>query len=634
MDVRDVLSFASPSPQLRRSLKPPPPPSLSERAPEDADYKRPRFSSDMPSAVPSLTHTDVSSYMGHTEEIPRVSNLTGYDIEDEEPNQPTTVGASEVDDATVRRLTLFLEKRALANQEARTKFPDQPKRFMQSEVDLQETLEEMQVIAANPNLYPILADHTRSVSLLLGLLSHENTDISLAVIDLLHELLESNGLIEAGPSRVNPLLDLLFNGQLIQLLMQNVARLDESNKDEADGVHKTLGIVENLLDVRPEMNVTMSNQGLFSWLLRRLQRRPVFDRNKLYVSELLSILLQLDEANRRHLGEVDGIDILLQQLAQYKRHDPSSPEEIELMHNMFDCLCSALMLPENKDRFLKGEGIQLMNLMLREKHMSRDSALRVLDYALCVVNSASAPAQPQPDTQDPEGPQKPGSTSSDPLAVVIANCSKFVDVLGLRTIFPLFMHSPRERVAKSKVPTKAREKPKSLGGPTAAEMEEHVINIIGALLRHCPSAQKNRVLAKFVESDHEKVDRLIELHLQYFDRVKATDNRIRAMKEDQPRWVGYTPEEIEDELMLERLGGGLLPLQILDIIILEVCVNGAPTIMDRVLQLLKMRAMSPRAILQIVQDHLETLGDAASAVADHEKNRLSELIRLFNSRMF
>lgn len=77
--------------------------------------------------------------------------------------------------------------------------------------------------------------------MLLGLLAHENTDISLSVIDLLHELLESNGLAEAGPDRVNPLLDLLFNGQLIQLLMQNVSRLDETKKDEADGVHKTLG---------------------------------------------------------------------------------------------------------------------------------------------------------------------------------------------------------------------------------------------------------------------------------------------------------------------------------------------------------------------------------------------------------
>jgi len=49
----------------------------------------------------------------------------------------------------------------------------------------------------------------------------------------------------------------------------------------------------------------------------------------------------------------------------YKRHDPSTVEEIEFMENLFNSLCSALMLPANRDRFLKGEGIQLMNLMLR-----------------------------------------------------------------------------------------------------------------------------------------------------------------------------------------------------------------------------------------------------------------------------
>ncbi|TNN04970.1 Beta-catenin-like protein, partial [Schistosoma japonicum] len=292
----------------------------------------------------------------------------------ETSNEPTTVGANEVTETTVRRLTVLLEKRALSNQEARTKFPDQPKRFMQSKLELQETLEEMQihsyfwlilVLAANPELYPILAEQTRPISLLLGLLAHENADISLSVIDLLHELLESTCLQEAGLEKVNKFLEVLFSGQLIQSLMQNISRLDETKKDEADGVHKTLGIVESLLEIRPDMNVTMANQGLFSWLLRRLQKRPVFDKNKLYVSELLSILLQMDETNRRQLGEVDGIDILLQQLSVYKRHDPGTQEEIELMLNLFDCLCSSLMLPENKDRFLKGEGIQLMNLMLR-----------------------------------------------------------------------------------------------------------------------------------------------------------------------------------------------------------------------------------------------------------------------------
>lgn len=49
----------------------------------------------------------------------------------------------------------------------------------------------------------------------------------------------------------------------------------------------------------------------------------------------------------------------------YKRHDPGTVEEIEFMENLFNSLCSALMLPANRDRFLKGEGIQLMNLMLR-----------------------------------------------------------------------------------------------------------------------------------------------------------------------------------------------------------------------------------------------------------------------------
>ena len=52
-------------------------------------------------------------------------------------------------------------------------------------------------------------------------------------------------------------------------------------------------------------------------------------------------------------------------MQMYKRHDPSIVEEIEFMENLFNSLCSALMLPANRDRFLKGEGIQLMNLMLR-----------------------------------------------------------------------------------------------------------------------------------------------------------------------------------------------------------------------------------------------------------------------------
>jgi len=35
------------------------------------------------------------------------------------------------------------------------------------------------------------------------------------------------------------------------------------------------------------------------------------------------------------------------------------------------------MATVNRDRFLRGEGLQLMNLMLREKKMSRNGSLKV-----------------------------------------------------------------------------------------------------------------------------------------------------------------------------------------------------------------------------------------------------------------
>ncbi len=55
------------------------------------------------------------------------------------------IGEDDITEATVRKMANLLEKRILANQEARTKFPDQPTKFMESEIELQETLESMQV---------------------------------------------------------------------------------------------------------------------------------------------------------------------------------------------------------------------------------------------------------------------------------------------------------------------------------------------------------------------------------------------------------------------------------------------------------------------------------------------------------
>lgn len=78
------------------------------------------------------------------------------------------------------------------------------------------------------------------------------------------------------------------------------------------------------------------------------------------------------------------------------------------MENIFDSICSALSAPSFKLAFLDGEGIELMCLMLKDKKLSKTRAIKTLDHAL----------------QGTAG---------------IALCEKFVEMLGLKTLFSAFM---------------------------------------------------------------------------------------------------------------------------------------------------------------------------------------------------
>uniref|UniRef100_A0A672NC50 Beta-catenin-like protein 1 n=1 Tax=Sinocyclocheilus grahami TaxID=75366 RepID=A0A672NC50_SINGR len=424
-----------------------------------------------------------------------------------------------VDESTVKKMILTFEKRSYKNQELRIKFPDNPEKFMEAELDLNDIIQEMHVIATIPELYHLLVE-LNAVHSLLGLLSHDNTDILsitnhqrsyfIAVVDLLQELTDIDTLHESEEG-AEVLIDALLEGQVVALMVQNMERLDETVKEEADGVYNTLAVIENMAEFRPGLCTEAAQQGLMQWLLKRIKAKMPFDANKLYCSEILAILLQNNDKTRELLGEMDGIDVLLQQLSVFKRHNPATAEEQEMMENLFDALCSCLMHPANRDRFLRGEGLQLMNLMLREKKVSRVSALKVLDYGVI----------------GPEG--------SD-------NCHKFVDILGLRTIFPLFMKTPKKM---KKV------------GVSDKEHEEHVCSIIASMLRNLKGQQRSRLLSKFTENDCEKVDRLMELHFKYLEAVQLADKRIEGEKHDMVRRGEIIDDAMDDEFYLRRLDAGL-----------------------------------------------------------------------------
>nr|CAG4643111.1 EOG090X03ST [Ilyocryptus agilis] len=478
-----------------------------------------------------------------------------------------------IDEASLRRSFLNFEKRVLKNQELRVKFPEAPEKFMESELELHEAIQELHALATVPELY-VVAVEQKLIPTLLGLLSHDNTDISIAVVNLLQELTDIDTLNES-QEEAAVLIDALLEQQICSLLVHNLERLNEAQGDEADGVHNSLAIVENLTETRPEVCLHAAKQGLLNWILKRLKAKMPFDANKLYCSEILSILLQGTPENRQLLGELDGIDILLQQLAVFKRQDPKTSEEQEMMENLFDCVCSSLIHIPNRDKFLKGEGLQLMNLMLREKKMSRNGALKVLDHSL----------------SGEEGKE---------------NCAKFIDILGLRTIFPLFMKTPKKQKRK---------------GMSAEEFEEHVISVVASLLKWCRGSQRARLVTKFTENDHEKVDRLMELHFKYYDKVRLIDRQLQESRD----------EEDEEEMYLKRLEGGLFTLQLIDYIMMEVCASGAPSIKQRVLHTLNLRGASVKTIREIMREYAGNLGDgnAESEAKEEEKQHILQLLDKF-----
>ena len=60
-------------------------------------------------------------------------------------------------------------------------------RFMESEIELNDAVQELHVLATQSDLYPVFVN-MNGITLLMSLLTHENTDISIAVISLLQEL--------------------------------------------------------------------------------------------------------------------------------------------------------------------------------------------------------------------------------------------------------------------------------------------------------------------------------------------------------------------------------------------------------------------------------------------------------------
>ena len=88
-------------------------------------------------------------------------------------------------------MVLKLEKTITKNNELRSRYPDQPLKFVESEADLDEEIKNLTQLSSVPELYPELIK-LHAVDSIVSLIQHENTDISIAAIELLNELTDED----------------------------------------------------------------------------------------------------------------------------------------------------------------------------------------------------------------------------------------------------------------------------------------------------------------------------------------------------------------------------------------------------------------------------------------------------------
>ncbi|KAL1946803.1 hypothetical protein VTO73DRAFT_14907 [Trametes versicolor] len=475
----------------------------------------------------------------------------------------------EMSAVTVRRLLTRFERAANKNQDQRSKHPDDPTKFIDSEADLDAALKALLPLAQSPALaYPEII-RSGAVERLIGLLSHENVDIVIDVVEVIHEFTdedvgnEGDEEEEEGEGSREDALKQLIQGFLdnaiLELLVDNLSRFNEEEESDRQGVFHVLGIFENLLGFNADLSVQLvAKTKILPWLLKRTESTKR-DENRGYAAEILSIVLQNNRANRIELGKQDGVESLLKVLSRYRKKDPVDADETEFMENVFDVLCSALGEPEIKQQFLDSEGVDLMVLMMKDKMQSRSRAIKVLDYAM------SGPAG-------------------------TAACETFVDALGLKNLFSTFMGG------------KAGKKQKVTDGHAASEDTAHTLGIVSSLLSNLASDSPARIrlLTKFVENNYEKPEKLLEIRDAAQARLKATEKEI----EDEKKRMEADGEEVDSEMgdlwYLRRLDNGLFTLQTVDYILAWIVMED-DGVRTHVQKLLDRKSQSFKDIVKILQ---------------------------------
>ena len=401
----------------------------------------------------------------------------------EEQLSKLTASVAEVDESvSSKKLVSALEKKIQINAQARIKYAGDAPKFIDTESDLYEQVVAMQVIVNNPSLIPEILE-SNCANLMVQLLDHENSDISLAVIEWFRDIFDGEILEEVDEQQVANMVERAKSCQIAQAIVANLARFNENVEDDAKAVYSSMEFFECMFDLDPSfVEYAGKESDLIHWLIKRLLEKPkmIRDDNRQYASEILSIMVQECTLNQCICAGNGGMDMILKAISYFRKADPITENDKEAQQNIFITLRALLLVPDNCALFVKSEGIELMLMLIRRTpSLSAIPALKVIAFA----------------------------ASSGEVC-----CSSIVEASGLSVLFPIFSSPAILCAGKAKA-------------SDVSQINESVSSIFCSLLRFCKNEKLVRVVNKFREDSYAKAVHAANLFVGMYLKVKdASDS--------------------------------------------------------------------------------------------------------------
>ncbi|KNE71428.1 hypothetical protein AMAG_15661 [Allomyces macrogynus ATCC 38327] len=483
-----------------------------------------------------------------------------YDLVDQAEN----VDVAELDASALKKVMLRFDKALTKNQALRAKHPDEPTKFIDSEIDLDAEARSLAILATAPHLYRD-AIRLGMPQGLIALLTHENPDIGIAALEVIGELTDDDVI---NPEEAE------IGVEDLRGIREFVAALPEPDQDAAaaaaardETLWKYLTVLENLLAVDESLPDRILTKTTFMPYFIETMREKAFTALRSYIVELLATMAQQSDRVRGALIEQGAVDSVLLILSAFRKRNPDDADHAEYLANAFSLLCCLLGTSKGQAAFRTAEGLELMVLMIQARQMARIGAMRVLNYATLPLDRTEAVN-----------------------VAVHAICTAQV----LKCVFPVYMGADQKKMSRAfKAEYRARAD------------EEHAVSTVVNLLRAVTMSgvdgaeerrgeAKERMLKKFAERGHEKVIQALELFVSYRERVATVD----------------ADQEDEDQVYLDQLEKGLFTLSQLALLLAILCRESAE-FRDLVGFLLDKAGIPRAAVAEVLASYLGHADPAA-----------------------